>query len=325
MSLVSKQRDITADMLKGFAILLVIVGHVNSISTGLGSFITSFHMPLFFLVAGWFFHPKTDWRRKWMSDSKRLLLPYLVVCILLLGYSFLTSCLLRHDWTQMKHVLFMTLYPQGNKAIVDSLSMPVWFLFALFWARQMMNIGFLKLERSKFLVLMGIGLVIAIGTKYLPLSLPLAFLQGCAAIVYILIGYFMNRFMNTKWFTCVGGVSMILWLVYFPYSGVNMMDNDYHIYLLDVLAAVGAVCFFRYLFLAFQKVQVLSFLNHFLAWAGRCSMGVLCVHTVLRFVGWQRILHTTNPVIWACMDILICVLITLCLQKIRITRNLFGL
>lgn len=321
MNLLTKQRDVTADMLKGWAILLVIVGHVSSISPIVKSLIFSFHMPLFFLVAGWFFHPKVDLRKKWISDSKRLLLPYVVVCILLVGYSLLTNCLLRHNWTQMEHVLIMTLYPQGNKAITDSLSMPVWFLFALFWARQMMNVEFLKLKRYKFPVLIGIGLIVALGTKYLPWSFPLAFMQGCAAIIYMCIGYFMKQFLGKKWLALVGGVSIILWLVYFPYSGVNMMANDYHIYLLDVLAAVGAVCFFRYLFLAFQKVRALSFLNHFLAWAGRCSMGILCVHTVLRFVGWQRVLHTDNPIIWASMDMLVCVLFTLCFQKIKVTRN----
>lgn len=62
MNLLTKQRDVTADMLKGWAILLVIVGHVSSISPIVKSLIFSFHMPLFFLVAGWFFHPKVDLR-----------------------------------------------------------------------------------------------------------------------------------------------------------------------------------------------------------------------------------------------------------------------
>lgn len=44
------------DIAKGLGLLLMLVGHQpNYISSGFGNWIYSFHMPLFFLIAG-FFH-----------------------------------------------------------------------------------------------------------------------------------------------------------------------------------------------------------------------------------------------------------------------------
>lgn len=41
------------DSLKGFAILLVVIGHLNFVSNELNQYIYSFHMPLFFFISGY--------------------------------------------------------------------------------------------------------------------------------------------------------------------------------------------------------------------------------------------------------------------------------
>ena len=48
-----KARIETFDILKGIGILFVIVGH--TFMKEIGPFIQSFHMPLFFIVAGYFY------------------------------------------------------------------------------------------------------------------------------------------------------------------------------------------------------------------------------------------------------------------------------
>jgi fucose 4-O-acetylase-like acetyltransferase len=52
-----KMRDATFDMLKGIGILLVIIGH--TFMKEIGPYIQAFHMPLFFMVAGFFFQIQT--------------------------------------------------------------------------------------------------------------------------------------------------------------------------------------------------------------------------------------------------------------------------
>ena len=53
-----KMRNATFDMLKGIGILLVIIGH--TFMKEIGPYIQAFHMPLFFMVAGYFFKLHTN-------------------------------------------------------------------------------------------------------------------------------------------------------------------------------------------------------------------------------------------------------------------------
>ena len=43
------------DMAKGLGIILVVLGHIEYISDELRAWISSFHMPLFFILSGCFF------------------------------------------------------------------------------------------------------------------------------------------------------------------------------------------------------------------------------------------------------------------------------
>ncbi len=105
------------DALKGFAILLMVMGHSLSWNfdnysslfnnenpsqeflkaTLIHDFIYAFHMPLFFLVSGYFMNIKRGILGTVLSKTKRLLIPYIVTGFFLLflrnyyGYWFLFS------------------------------------------------------------------------------------------------------------------------------------------------------------------------------------------------------------------------------------------
>lgn len=51
------QREKSFDIAKGIGMLAVVLGHM-SIPAKMGDFIFSFHMPLFFLINGYFFKKK---------------------------------------------------------------------------------------------------------------------------------------------------------------------------------------------------------------------------------------------------------------------------
>lgn len=68
------ERDETFDVLKGIAIILMIVGHCNFSS--FRGFIYSFHMPLFFFVAGYFLKDR-PLRKELVLSTKRLIIPYI--------------------------------------------------------------------------------------------------------------------------------------------------------------------------------------------------------------------------------------------------------
>lgn len=54
----SQNRDITFDMMKGIGIILVIIGHLAHGFGWLVPAIYTFHMPLFFILSGYFYKEK---------------------------------------------------------------------------------------------------------------------------------------------------------------------------------------------------------------------------------------------------------------------------
>lgn len=76
------KRDLTIDVAKGCGILLVIFGHVCHLHP-FWSIIYSFHMPLFFLIAGMNFHPVRYPKFRSLVRKKlhTMLLPYLFFCL----------------------------------------------------------------------------------------------------------------------------------------------------------------------------------------------------------------------------------------------------
>lgn len=73
-----KERIEYIDVAKGITILLVVVGHVESAPSPLRSLIYSFHMPLFFILSGFFFK-KGDVLGTIKKMVPSLVIPYFLV------------------------------------------------------------------------------------------------------------------------------------------------------------------------------------------------------------------------------------------------------
>lgn len=78
------------DIAKGIAIILVIVGHTVPNPSPLRHAIFSFHMPVFFILAGYTFRPKA-WRELLNGSVSRLLVPYVVLALARQVPTFLMS------------------------------------------------------------------------------------------------------------------------------------------------------------------------------------------------------------------------------------------
>ncbi len=77
------------DMVKGIAIMLVVVGHSTVASDGVLTWLTSFHMPLFFILSGILFYLKhshtedlKDYARK---RFRGMMIPYFIFSVIYIG------------------------------------------------------------------------------------------------------------------------------------------------------------------------------------------------------------------------------------------------
>lgn len=126
-------RNIAFDMMKGVGIILVIVGHLAH-GYGLYNIIYVFHMPLFFIVSGYFYKPKQplDLLKR---DAKLLLLPYSLVAILILMYGAIMAWV-SHDVSKFTYWCGSAV----NVGLPEASVGPLWFLLAMFWCRMIYNL-----------------------------------------------------------------------------------------------------------------------------------------------------------------------------------------
>ena len=76
-------RNILLDMMRGWAIILVVLGHAG-VPDIIRTFIYSFHMPLFFFISGFFCNDRKNAKMFLLSKIKSLYVPFVVIYSLLI-------------------------------------------------------------------------------------------------------------------------------------------------------------------------------------------------------------------------------------------------
>ena len=111
----TKARIPEIDIMKGIAILCVILEHIDNCPEILKHLITSFHMPLFFIIAGFFYRPQNCYKEKFKKDLNRLIIPYIATMAILSAYSFFIHFILKSDHSRAYLTFWCCLFPSGIK------------------------------------------------------------------------------------------------------------------------------------------------------------------------------------------------------------------
>lgn len=279
-------RNRSIDILKGIGISLVLVAH--SLGGYVHTFAYSFHMPLFFLISGYFFHPKPigETLRK---DFTRLMIPFFFTTLLM----FVVSCILAPldlDGIKTPQYTFEALIygnaANGNRhkiwgdfACVGS----VWFLAALFWAKSVFNILYIKFNNVKAsIILIFLSITSVVIGQYM--LLPYSFIQGMTALPFLWIGYFLrmgggDAIIHNTAYKTIFIILAILWLASTFQSSLNMASIEWKYYYIPnvLLATVGTGVIY----------MVSSFINShlnglatLLAFLGKYSIVLVCFPVV---------------------------------------------
>lgn len=132
------ERNRAFDIMKGVGILSVILGHMD-IESYWRNVIYSFHMPLFFILAGYFFRSRFTIAEEARKDMRRLCSPYVLTMGILFLYIVSIHGLLLHDnYLQGGTFLLPLIFPTGAYGAL--FAVPLWFLPALFWTKQLYNL-----------------------------------------------------------------------------------------------------------------------------------------------------------------------------------------
>ena len=122
------------DILKGFGIVLVLLGHLP-IPEVVKMWIYSFHMPLFFFCSGLFFRPKPLFPAL-KKNMRATLVPYLFFCTILI----LTILMIRIVHLRSLPAAACSLHLDPLDSQCYPLYHTIWFLICLFIVREFSNI-----------------------------------------------------------------------------------------------------------------------------------------------------------------------------------------
>lgn len=139
-------RESWADKVKFIGIFLMLLGHNALANDKLFDFIYSFHMPLFFIISGYFSNNKNDLFKDYLlKNIKCLLIPYIFFYLLTLPFGYFVIWAHPYNHPYSSPVDFL-LKPLIGMLTVETTSFafhsngPSWFFVALFWVKMLFYI-----------------------------------------------------------------------------------------------------------------------------------------------------------------------------------------
>lgn len=197
----------------------------------------------------------------------------------------------------------------------------IWFLFALFWTKNIFNIivkhchGLLKIGLYSFILSASAVLI----DRYF-ICPPFALFPGISALVFYYVGFVFHRFevfekvCDRRWaiFLCLG-----IWILGIILGTLSIGTCRYQNPAFSVLGAIAA-CLFWYSI--FNRIKV-SILVYF----GVVSLSVLCVHKLMTALHIHDSLGIDNGWLQAIFDLAVCSILIPLMQQSKFFRSILGL
>ncbi|MDF2529158.1 MAG: hypothetical protein K0Q57_38 [Gammaproteobacteria bacterium] len=275
------------DSIKCFGILAVILGHMPS---PFGEFIFSWHMPLFFFIAGFFIKPQDSVLIFIRKSSKRLLLPYFIFAFLALAVVVIKDPILHRPQVNLLQNIIAIVFWMDTKHIQTYANI-LWFLPALFLARLAVFI-LLKYLKNFIMIACVLLAMACLSISYQPI-LPFTIPQAMASSIWLFAGYYyFNHFVPSQWFAnntrlVLIGLLLIIPIAFFKYPHLDVASLYFqkpfynYYYSLAILIMLCSL---------FAKIKCLSG-SGFINWLGRNTMTIFIFHTYLNNISWIIVEH----------------------------------
>lgn len=302
------------------------VGHLTY---WVNDFIFSFHMPLFFIVAGYLYRPR-PLKETLRKDAKRLLLPYFTTASFLLLFAVLLGIYL-HSFGGLKAHIISILFASGSRghSSIYWAKAPaigaIWFLWAMFWCKTTYNLIEQKSSSKNTTAIICVAVsAAAIAVDRLLINLPLALLPGLGALIFYWAGRKLKELGGYRqiplWILAVGAT---LWCVSFLFFKMSMVRCYYQSHIICILGAIGGVlCIWAVLD---AQLRAFKLGGVFLSYLGSYSLAILCFHLIdlnLPIRGWLGIPFGWPSLVFNILFILAGIIIV---DRIPFLRTAFGM
>lgn len=302
-----KQRDAFWDVVKGFSILLVVLGHSINYGNGvdylrheafydnfLFKVIYSFHMPIFMIVSGYLFYNSLTRKTAStiiLSRIRMLLVPILSFALI---YKIpLAISVLRGMYSVRFFIcdFFKCIF----------LGYHLWFLWSVFLNSMLVLVVYnYKLPLFSYFLIWICSLFPSVQGDFLTGIELYSFMYP-----FFVIGFLFHKYGNTKWYDDVrvlifSGLLYALLLLFYNRdtyiytTGQSVLKDNYlYYFLIDIQRFLTGFCGSVFFINAFRHLYIFIGSNHYfkyLSALGINSMGIYCFHHIFL---WQFIKRCT--------------------------------
>lgn len=244
------------DNLKGFGMIMVVMGHISLLPISVNHFIYSFHMPLFFLISGYLYNQKDiTIYNEILINFKRYIIPYFKIGLICFFVWGVIIKLIKKEGIEIWDGLFSLVFNTYNKVNCT----PIWYLYTLFIAFIIFRFSLRINYIFSILLLIIISFFLSnIKSNYISIN---SFL----AAFYMLVGYRCNFFdFNIKYLIIVIVLILAILLVFFgipinEFMHNNFKQNFFYCIIFSLIMCLLLVFVFKN-YLDF-KIKTLSFIS----------------------------------------------------------------
>ncbi len=278
------------DTARGIAMLCIIFGHLGI--DPINRVVYTFHVPLFFLITGYFVSTKPSVGDFTKKRARTLLMPYFLTGgVIVVGWVLLAA--LVDGFQGMGPAILRWSLALLYGAGVDGLVVPetvrsiglLWFLWASFWGSVGLRLLLqLKHEwlRALIVAVLFLGGVLTAPLFFLPLDIQ----SGCAALGYMYLGYLARTYVVPKlqtlprWAKGTGfSLAAAWWLAYISLGDTVVfaaaVPGRYWWSIFGILAGCITV-----LLLSWALTKRFPRLAEYVQYIGYYSLIVMCIHAV---------------------------------------------
>ncbi len=304
------------DVAKGIGILCVVIGH-SFVPMALNNWIYSFHMPLFFIISG-YFCSKREFSEVISKGWKQLLLPVFVTTIVAnIGLSILFSR--SGEWLgpNVIEYIFNIIMFKCDFDVVG-----LWFVWALFWGK--IWFCFLQ-EMPKYWIFIVSVLLFFLGCMLYPTLrgiVPWHIDKSLQVPIFLFVGMVLNQYNVFDSFCDKTAlfVSLVIVLLAWMFP-INMV---FYVYphgifsaFLSMIIATALLVVLKYLCDNIDlKIRVLQF-------AGQNSLLILCMHGTLCYWQVHKFFSTMPICTYAIVQCIFLLIAAFFLLKIPVVNKLF--
>lgn len=212
-----KQRIEYLDIFRAVGIVLMIMGHVG-FGKVFNFYIHAFHMPMFFLLSGYFFKSDEKVKDFFQKKIKTLIIPYIFFGIM----HYILYCIINKglEIQSLKHLLFVN---TDGLPIAGAL----WFLTALFFADMFYYFISRPKKIYKVLLVTFISVFGNIATLILLFRLPFALDVACVGVGLMYIGGLIKSYRQNKYVDKILNINIFWGIVIAMISAILIKANSY--------------------------------------------------------------------------------------------------